>query len=335
MSMLPFMHQSGFAPDGLLMLVFGLGLDAVFGEMGLLLRLLHLPHPGVVLGNLIAAAERRLNRLERGDTDRRVRGVLVALLIPGGAAAFGFAVAWGARHIGHVWPVEVLLIALSVSQKSLRRHVRDVARALAFGGLATGRQAVGRIVGRDPETLDEYGVARAAIESLAENFGDGVVGPVFWYMLLGLPGMLAFKAINTLDSMVGHRTERYRAFGWASARLDDLVNLVPARLAGLMIAAGAVFTADGRAGNALVTMRRDAMKHASPNSGWPEAAMAGALGLALGGPRHYPGRTVNDGWMGLGRTEAGIVDIERALGVFFGACIVNATVVVMAIRLAS
>jgi adenosylcobinamide-phosphate synthase len=167
-------------------------------------------------------------------------------------------------------------------------------------------------------------VARAAIESLAENFADGVVAPVFWYVLAGLPGLMAYKAINTLDSMIGYRDERYRAFGWASARLDDLVNLIPARLAGIIMALAATFAPGGNPIRGLKTMIADGTKHPSPNSGWPEAAMAGGLDFALGGPRRYAGGITEGQWIGLGRATLAPADIDRALLAFFAACLINA-----------
>ncbi len=179
------------------------------------------------------------------------------------------------------------------------------------------------IVGRDPESLDAHGVARAAIESLAENFSDGVVAPVFWYLLLGLPGLFAYKMASTLDSMIGHRTPHYQSFGWAAARLDDVLNLVPARLSGLLIAAAAVFTRGSRPDRALLIMLRDARKHRSPNAGWPEGAMAGALGLALAGPRRYAEGLVADPWVGEGTARAVAGDIARALRLYTLACLVQ------------
>ena len=194
-----------------------------------------------------------------------------------------------------------------LAQRSLVDHVRAVAAGLR-GGLADGRRAVALIVGRDPDRLDSAGVGRAAVESLAENLSDGVVAPLFWGVVAGLPGMLAYKAVNTLDSMVGHRSERYRDFGWASARFDDLVNLVPARLTG-----AALCLVGGSPLRSATTMLRDAPRHRSPNAGWPEAAMAAALRLRLAGPRVYAGRTVDDGWMGDGRAEVTPADIDRAI----------------------
>jgi adenosylcobinamide-phosphate synthase len=182
-----------------------------------------------------------------------------------------------------------------------------------------GRAAVAHIVGRNPEALDEAGVARAAIESLAENFSDGVVAPAFWCALFGLPGIAAYKAVNTADSMIGHRTERHRAFGWAAARFDDLINLPASRLSAVWIALAAMMLETG-AGTAMRTALRDAPLHRSPNAGWPEAAFAGALGLKLAGPRIYGPTRVDDAWMGDGRADANSSDIRRALALYRIAC---------------
>jgi adenosylcobinamide-phosphate synthase len=209
--------------------------------------------------------------------------------------------------------IETLVVAVFLAQKSLLDHVRRVAQALGTGGADAGRKAVAMIVGRDTSVLDGAGVSRAAIESAAENFSDGLVAPVFWYALLGLPGLLVFKVVNTADSMIGHRSPRYEAFGWAAARLDDLMNLIPARLSALLIAAAAAL-AGGAAGHAAAAAWHDARFHRSPNAGWPEAAAAGALGLALGGPRRYGNLIVEGAWLnGQGRSEAGPDDIFAAI----------------------
>src|SRR4029077_16919110 len=222
------------------------------------------------------------------------------------------------------------LASALIAQRSLHEHVAGVADALEKAGAEGGRQAVAHIVGRDSEALDEAGVARAAIESLAENFSDGVVAPVLWMLIAGLPGAAVYKAINTADSMIGHRTSRYQAFGWAAARVDDLVNLPASRLSALLIiaaaavqkqasaaggAAGAV-AKQGSASAAWRAVRRDAGRHRSPNAGYPEAAMAGALGLALAGPRNYGGVPVDDAFMGNGRRAAAASDIRAALGLY-------------------
>jgi adenosylcobinamide-phosphate synthase len=186
--------------------------------------------------------------------------------------------------------------------------------------LCEARTAVARVVGRDAGDLDESGASRAAVESLAENFSDGVVAPAFWCALFGLPGIAAYKAINTADSMVGHRDQRYAAFGWTAAKLDDLVNLPVSRIAALLIVAAGLFHRDASVRGALATTLRDARKARSPNAGWPEAAMAGALGIRLAGPRSYGGRVVEDQWMGDGRKDATANDIRRALALYRTAC---------------
>ena len=207
-----------------------------------------------------------------------------------------------------------------LAQRNMADHMVRVARALDTG-VGPAREAVRHIVGRDLRALDEHGIARAAIESGAENYSDGVVAPAFWYLLLGLPGLLAYKAINTMDSMIGHRSPRHHAFGRAAARLDDAVNWVPARIAGGLIAVATLVVPGAALGRAFRTMLRDASRHSSPNAGWPEAAMAGALGLALLGPRHYEDEAAADqAWLGDGRTDATAHDVRRTVWVFAVAC---------------
>ena len=308
--------------DRLLMLIAGLVIDAMFGDMPAIFR--HIPHPVVIAGRAIAFFDRKLNRESRSETSRRQRGIVTVVVLVGGATLFGMVIERICRGslIGAAF--ETMLIAVLVAQRSLYEHVAAVAVALQTGGLRVGREAVRHIVGRDPASLDQHGVARAAIESLAENFSDGVVAPILWYLLLGLPGLFAYKMANTLDSMIGHRTPRYRSFGWAAARLDDVLNAIPALTSGLLLAAAAVFAKNGRPGHALATMLRDGRKHHSPNAGWPESAMAGALGLALAGPRRYPEGLVADPWLGDGSARAGSADIIRALEVYRIACLVEA-----------
>jgi len=238
----------------------------------------------------------------------------------------GLAVAALCRWIRFGWALEALIVAVLLAQRSLYDHVAAVTLALETEGLAAGREAVRHIVGRDPKSLDEHGVARAGIESLAENFSDGVVAPVLFYALFGLPGLFAYKTANTMDSMIGHLSPRHRAFGWAAARLDDALNFVPARLAGLLIAAAALGARAAPAAS-LRLMWRDGGKHRSVNAGWPEAAMAGALGLALAGPRRYADRVVDDPWIGEGRARATAADMRRALKVYVVACAIEAGVI--------
>jgi adenosylcobinamide-phosphate synthase len=298
--------------DPLLLLYAGLVLDALLGV---------LTHPVVLAGRAISWFERHLNRSRRTERVRRFRGVLTVVVLVGFAAALGWVLHTLCQMLVFGGAVEIFTIAVLLAQRSLFEHVAAVSAGLAYGGLAGGRAAVSRIVGRDPQSLDRPGVARAAIESLAENFSDGVVAPAFWYVVLGLPGLFAYKMANTLDSMIGHKSERYQAFGWAAARLDDVLNLVPAPISGLLLAGAAFFDGQTSAGAAAWIMLRDGRKHHSPNAGWPEAAMAGALGLALAGPRHYLDGVVEDPFLGDGTPIASVTDINRALRLYFRACL--------------
>jgi adenosylcobinamide-phosphate synthase len=312
--------------DPLLLLYLGLVVDALFGEMGPLFRAL--PHPVVIAGRAIAGLERRLNRAERSAGVRKVRGIVTVVVLVTAAAAIGLALHWLCRDSVLGALVEAFAVAVLLAQRSLYDHVAEVGRALLEGGIFSARLAVAHIVGRNPEMLDGPGVARAAIESLAENFSDGVVAPAFWYLVLGLPGLFAYKTANTLDSMIGHKSERYRAFGWAAARFDDLLNLVPAPISGLLLAGAAVFERGTWAGRAVWVMLRDGRKHHSPNAGWPEAAMAGALGLMLAGPRHYAEGVVEDPFLGEGTPIATVSDISRALRLYFRACLLLASLAI-------
>jgi adenosylcobinamide-phosphate synthase len=325
MLLTPFLDAA--APSIPLILLAALAIDSVLGEFGPVFR--RLPHPAVQMGRAVAACERALNGSGQAPAALRWRGALAVLVLVALAAAIGLAIACLARATSWLWPVEALAVAILLAQRSLYDHVKAVADGLDCGGVDGGRDAVRHIVGRDPMSLDEHGVSRAAIESLAENFSDAVVAPAFWYLVLGLPGILAYKMINTLDSMIGHKTARYLQFGMVAARLDDLVNLVPARLSGLWIALAAL--SQGRFAAAIRSMLRDARTHRSPNAGWPEAAMAGALDLKLAGPRRYPGEIVDAPFIGPGTPDATAADIRRALRLFVGACVVNAAVVALLI----
>jgi adenosylcobinamide-phosphate synthase len=295
----------------LLVLVAALCIEAAFGYPRQLYRVIG--HPVTWIGALIDKLDRELNRDDETDAERKQSGVLALVFIvavPVGIAWFiedGLASTLTGQLI-------IALIAFTLfASRSLYDHVRNVASALETGGLEAARRAVGRIVGRNPQTLDEHGVARAAIESLAENASDGVVAPVFWFAVLGLPGLAAYKAINTADSMIGHRTPRHEAFGWAAARLDDIVNFPASRLTGLLFALAAWFMPNASTENAMRAMRRDAGHHRSPNAGWPESAMAGALDLKLNGPKTYGTTRVEDAYMGDGRGEVTADDIYQAL----------------------
>lgn len=297
-------------PGALLLLLAALVLDGLLPERRPPFD--RIPHPVRLAGALIAHLEGRWNDARRSEGVRRLLGILCVAVVVGAAGVAGFLVHSLAAAVPLGWLLELVAVVSLLAWSSLAAHLRRVAVPLAVGDLAGARAAVAAIVGRDTAALEEAGIARAAIESLAENLSDAVVGPALWYAVLGLPGMAAYKAMSTLDSMIGHRTDRYRAFGWASARADDVANVVPARLTAVLIAVAAAPEARTRA--ALAAAWRDAPLHLSPNAGWPEAAMAGALDLSLGGPRRYGEAAVDGAWFGRGRREAQADDIARALG---------------------
>jgi adenosylcobinamide-phosphate synthase len=287
-------------------------------------------HPVTWMGRWLAWLEARLNRADAGFAARRALGVVALGLYLAPIAL----VAWAATRVcvpaGALGIAALALLAASLpAQRSLAAHVNAVADGLD-AGLEEGRRAVAKIVGRNPEALDRAGVARAAIESLAENFSDGVVAPILWTALGGLIGGALYKAINTADSMIGHKDSRYAAFGWAAARLDDLVNLPASRLAALWLILAAALTPGASPRDAARAVWRDAAAHRSPNAGWSEAAMAGALGLKLAGPRVYGETLVDDAFMGQGRREADVADIRRALRLYRAACVIEAAALAIA-----
>jgi adenosylcobinamide-phosphate synthase len=291
-------------------------------------------HPVTWMGRWLAWLEASLNRAEASFAARRASGILALCLYLAPVAL----VAWAATRLclsgGALGFVLLAFLAASLpAQRSLAVHVGAVADGVDVS-LAEGRFAVAKIVGRNPDMLDAAGVARAAIESLAENFSDGVVAPILWTALGGLVGGALYKAINTADSMIGHKDERYKAFGWAAARLDDLVNLPASRLAALWFILAATLTPGASARDAARAVRRDAGRHRSPNAGWPEAAMAGALGLQLNGPRVYGETLVDDGFMGSGRREADVADIRQALRLYKRACAIQALALALAMAAA-
>ncbi|MDR6103708.1 adenosylcobinamide-phosphate synthase [Agrobacterium larrymoorei] len=271
-------------------------------------------HPVTWIGSLIALLDRKWNREQGSISNREAKGVLALVVFLGVTVAIALAL----QNVLLIFPLGLLLVAIVgaslPAQKSLEQHVEAVATALDSEGLEGGRKAVSMIVGRDPDQLDEAAVCRAAIESLAENFSDGIVAPSLWLGLLGLPGGAGYKAINTADSMIGHRTPRHEAFGWASARLDDLVNLPASRLTAFLFIVAAVFVKGASPQAAMRAVARDAKHHRSPNAGWPESALAGALGFALAGPRSYGGQMIQARFMGEGgRRDLTAADIRQAL----------------------
>jgi adenosylcobinamide-phosphate synthase len=296
---------------------FALLVEAILGYPDWLVRTIG--HPVTWMGRLIGVLDRGLNRQTAPGFTRRLSGLLAILLIVVVAGLAGHLLERSLLRLPFGFALAAIAGSTLVAQRSLYHHVRRVAVALEEDAIAAARAAVSHIVGRDPDALDEAGVARAAIESLAENFPDGVVAPAFWMALGGLAGGAAYKAVNTADSMIGHRTPRHAAFGWAAARLDDLVNLPASRLSALLIVVAAATMPRASAAGAWRALARDAARHRSPNAGYPEAAMAGALGLALAGPRAYGGIEVPDALMGDGRRLATAADIRAALALYLRA----------------
>ena len=294
-------------PTDPLLILAAAGIDVAAGYPDSLHR--RVPHPVVWAGAAISRLERMWNRAAWPVATRRAFGVATVLIVGGAAGGLGWALTLAPGPLG------IVLVAATgsagLAQRSLYEHVAAVLRPLRAGDLPAARTAVGRIVGRDTQALDAAGVAAAALESLAESFNDGVAAPLFWFALAGLPGLFVYKVVNTADSLIGHREPRWAAFGWAAARTDDLMNLAPARLAGLAIALAG--------GGGFRTMWRDAGKHDSPNAGWPEAAMAGALKIRLGGPAAYDGVIAHRPTFGDGASPAP-EDLRRGLSVYLRAC---------------
>jgi adenosylcobinamide-phosphate synthase len=302
--------------------------EALIGYPALLYRAVG--HPVTWMGRWLAWVDAGFNRGDAGFATRRAAGVVALGLYLAPVVLVASAATRLCVSAGPLGFAALALFAASLpAQRSLAVHVRAVAEGLE-AGLDGGRRAVAEIVGRNPDVLDEEGVARAAIESLAENFSDGVVAPILWTALGGLVGGALYKAINTADSMIGHKNDRYIAFGWASARLDDLVNLPASRLAALWLVLGALLTPGASAREAARAIWRDASRHRSPNAGWPEAAMAGALGLKLAGPRVYGDTLVDDAFIGGGRREADAPDIRRALRLYHRAGAIQAATLAIA-----
>jgi len=294
-----------------------LTLDLLFGEPKWLYA--RISHPIVWIGALISGLETRLYHLRFGPPEQIVLGAVLVVITVALCASAGFAITWLGAISGYGWIVAGVTGSVFLAARSLHDHVAAVADGLSQG-LDQGQEAVSHIVGRDAAQLDEAGVSRAALESLAENFSDGVVAPLFWFLLAGLPGLLAYKAINTLDSMIGHRNTRYLYFGRAAARLDDAANWPAARLTAALLCLGAVLTPGVSASRAWRIMWRDSGTHASPNAGWPEAAMAGALNVALAGPRVYDGEMMAGAWIGNGGGQASAADIARGCNLYRRTC---------------
>lgn len=283
-------------------------------------------HPVGWMGRLLGLLEALLNKQKYSAVGRRYLGAATLSLYLSVCGLAAFSIVWMSLKIPFGIIILILVASTLLAQRSLHDHVLAVAHALESGGIEEARIAVSMIVGRETEGLDEAAISRAAIESLAENFSDGVVAPLFWLAAFGLPGGVLYKAANTADSMIGHKNERYAAFGWAAARFDDLVNLPCSRLAALWLVLAALIEPGASASSAIRAVSRDARRHRSPNAGWPEAAMAGALGLKLGGPRMYGKELADVAFMGDGRYDLTRWDIRKALSLYRIACSVQIAV---------
>ncbi|NBC88563.1 MAG: cobalamin biosynthesis protein CobD [Alphaproteobacteria bacterium] len=290
-------------------MIVALALDALVGWPDRLHA--RIGHPVTWLGALIDALDARFNREDWPARTRRLAGIGVTV----GITALTIGIGAALQALAPEGDATVLLVGVLawplVAARSMYDHVSDVARPLAADDMDGAREAVSMIVGRDPNQLDAAGIRRSALESLAENTSDGIVAPLFYGVIFGLPGIMAYKAINTLDSMIGHRNERHADFGWASARLDDAVNLIPARLTGLVFA-----LVGKRTWAAFRVMGRDAANHRSPNAGWPEAAMAGSLGVRLSGPRLYGDRVADEPWLNGGADDPTDAELADGLSLF-------------------
>ena len=310
------LFEQGLSP--LSVLLIALVLDAVIGDPPALWT--RVPHPVVLVGKAIDWADANLNRENDSVEIRKLGGAILVIILLAVSSGLGWLVSIGVQNVSHGFIVEAIIASILLAGRSLYDHVYAVAVSLNQSGLEAAREAVSRIVGRDPKKLDRAGVVRSALESLAENFSDGVVAPSFWFAIFGIPGICAYKALNTADSMIGYKSDRHRDFGWAAARLDDFSNALPARIAGCLIIFGALITPSCSGFNAGRVMRVDAHRHHSPNAGFPEAAMAGALGVALAGPRDYATGPVDDDYIGGdGRRELFESDIRAGLGLYLAA----------------
>lgn len=307
--------------DPLFILLLALILDWYFGEPVALWS--RLPHPIVLFGKAVSFIDKRFNHVKDKPESQYKKGAISISFLLFSALMGAFVLEW---LIGFVWVfgffIELFIVFVLLAQKSLADHVEAVAEGLKDDGLKGGRKAVAMIVGRDPSSLDKQGVSRAAIESLAENFSDGVVAPAFWYAVFGLPGIIVYKMINTADSMIAYRNEKYLWFGRVAAQIDDLANWLPARLSAILIALGAgMLNGVNAFRNAMIVALRDSGLHRSPNAGWPEAAMAGGADIALGGPRIYPEETVQQAYLNsAGKHDLGVKDIKQAIQIFALAC---------------
>jgi adenosylcobinamide-phosphate synthase len=314
----------------LLILVLAIVLDMSVGDPDWIWR--KLPHPVVFFGKIISTLDRHLNRIRDNRRMRKRFGILALIIMLALVLIIGVVLSSVFRQFGVIgFVIEVIIVAMLIAQKSMSDHIKNIIAPLSSGDIKGARYAVSMIVGRQTSEMNASDVTRSSIESLAENFSDGVVAPIFWYALLGLPGILMYKMLNTADSMIGHKTVEYEDFGWASAKLDDLANWLPARLSSLLIAVSALILIGPKSfKNVIWTVLNNSSLHRSPNAGWPETAMAGALGIVLSGPRIYGQQTSPELYLNpTGRLDLTHLDLEKAINVFWLSCIVEVIFVVI------
>jgi adenosylcobinamide-phosphate synthase len=311
-------------------LLFALIIDAIIGDPKLFYRTI--PHPAQMMGWIISRLDTWLNDELDEPRSQRIKGISTVVIILVLATSIGLGLLFLLSFIPYGWVLEALLLSTMIASKSLYQHVLAVASSLKNESIDNARSAAGEIVGRDTKNLDHHGIARAAIESLSENFSDGVVAPIFWTALFGLPGALAYKMLNTADSMIGYKNDRYLYFGWAAARLDDLANFIPARISAFLLCIAAFIWGQNEAKRSWIAITNDANKQLSINAGYPEAAMAGALNLRLAGPRDYGDQTIKGNWIGIANegstADATGEDIGKGLSLYLNACLLLTVVIV-------
>lgn len=310
---------SGFDP--MIILLLAMAVDAYIGSFRLFSKLI--PQPVGLIEKLIHFFDARLNRDKRSQKDRAIRGFISVIFVVTICGVVGGAIAWLSRNHEWGWILEFLLVVSLIDQRDPFNRVRKVGKVLRDDSLEAARRSVAEVARRDPSQLDDYGIARTAIEALSRKYSIGVIAPMFWYVLFGLPGILVFKAVNIMDGLIGYKDPKYQAFGFSAARIDDILNIIPARLAGLFLCIAAIFTPTAHPVKGFKTMLRDVGKHRSLNAGWSTSAMAGALDLALAGPKRFANRVVKEPWIGAGTAKATRADIRRALYLYAIACLIN------------
>ncbi len=320
----------------IIIIITAIVIDWICGDMRWLFDFCN--HPIVIIGKLIGFFDKKLNRHDRSNNNRMLRGLIVVILITSLSGIIAVIADKLINNLSFNWLIEAFIISILLAGRSLYAHVYVVGSELKNNGLIAGRKAVSHIVGRDTKSLDKYAISRAAIETLAENFADGVIAPIFWYLFFGLPGLFIYKSVNTMDSMIGYKNIHYKDFGMVAARLDDILNIIPARISGCLLILASIFTPKANPYNSLKIMWNYANHHASPNAGWPEAAMAGAFNFALGGPRKY----TNDGtkdiinhdiWIGDGRAKLTINDLKNAGRLYLTANLILIIILLISILL--